>query len=74
MHVSFCNPALLQQWAASGEYRNLILDTNERIFEEQIALFAFFFGSSHLFDGQRWDFVEDYFTGMGVDDLKRKYV
>ena len=27
-----------------------------------------------LTDEQRWDFIEDYFTGMGVDDLKKKFV
>ena len=48
--------------------------TNEQIFQEQIDLFSFFFGTDKLTDEQRWDFIEDYFTGMGVDDLKKKFV
>ena len=32
-----------------------------------------FFGTDKLTDEQRWDFIEDYFTGMGVDDLKVKF-
>ena len=73
MHVRFDNPELLQQLADSDEYHNLILDTNERIFEEQIELFSFFFGTDTLTDGQRWDFVEEYFTGTTVEELKEKY-
>lgn len=34
VHVRFNDPGLLQQLADSNEYHNLILDTNERIFEE----------------------------------------
>ena len=73
VHVRFDNPELLQQLADSDEYHNLILDTNERIFEEQIELFSFFFGTDTLTDGQRWDFVEEYFTGTTVEELKKKY-
>ena len=73
VHVRFDEPELLQQLAGSNEYHNLILDTNERIFEEQIELFSFFFGSDVLTDEQRWDFVEEYFTGTGVEELKKKY-
>lgn len=74
VHVRFDNPELLQQLADSNEYHNLILDTNERIFEEQIDLFSSFFGTDTLTDEQRWDFVEEYFTGTGVDELKKKYI
>lgn len=70
--VRFNEPGHLLRLAASGEYRNLILDTNERVFGEQVALFSFFFGTE-LADGQRWDFIEDYFTGMGVQELVEKY-
>lgn len=73
VHISFYNPELLHQLADSGEYHNLILDTNEQIFEEQIELFSFFFGTDRLTNEQRWGFVEDYFTGMNVKDLKKKY-
>ena len=58
VHVRFNDPGLLQQLADSNEYHNLILDTNERIFEEQIDLFSSFFGTDILTDDQRWDFVE----------------
>ncbi len=73
VHVRFGNPELLQQLADSNEYRNLILDMNERIFEEQIALFSIFFGTDVLTDEQRWEFVEEYFTGTGVEELKKRY-
>lgn len=73
VHVRFGNPELLQQLADSNEYRNLILDMNECIFEEQIALFSIFFGTDALTDEQRWEFVEEYFTGTGVEELKKRY-
>lgn len=73
VHVRFGNPELLQQLADSNEYRNLILDMNERIFEEQITLFSIFFGTDALTDEQRWEFVEEYFTGTGVEELKKRY-
>lgn len=72
--VRFNDPETLQELALGDDYRNLILDTNEQIFQEQIDLFSFFFGTDKLTDEQRWDFIEDYFTGMGVDDLKKKFV
>ena len=68
VHVRFNDPGLLQQLADSNEYHNLILDTNERIFEEQIDLFSSFFGTDILTDDQRWDFVEEYFTGTSVEE------
>ena len=72
--IRFNDPETLQELALGDDYRNLILDTNEQIFQEQIDLFSFFFGTDKLTDEQRWDFIEDYFTGMGVDDLKKKFV
>ena len=74
VHVRFNDPGLLQQLADSNEYHNLTLDTNERIFEEQIDLFSSFFGTDILTDDQRWDFVEEYFTGTSVEELKKKYI
>lgn len=71
--VRFNDPDTLQELAATDDYRNRILDTNEQIFQEQIELFTLFFGNDRLDDAQRWDFVEDYFTGMGVEELKEKY-
>ena len=73
VHICFNKPEQLQQLAESDAYRNLILDTNEQIFEEQIELFSFFFGTDGLTDEQRWNFVEDYFTGTHVEELKKKY-
>lgn len=73
VQIHFNEPELLQQLATSDDYRNLILDTNERIFQEQIELFSFFFGTDKLTNEQRWNFVEDYFTGMGVEELKKKF-
>ncbi|TWV14128.1 DEAD/DEAH box helicase [Bacteroidaceae bacterium HV4-6-C5C] len=73
VEVHIDNPERLQQVVDSNEYRSLILDENERIFQEQIELFTLFFGSK-MDDDQRWNLVEDYFTGMGVQELKSKYV
>ena len=36
-------------------------------------LFTLFFGTDRLDDAQRWDFIEDYFTGMSVEELRKKY-
>lgn len=71
--IRFNDPDRIEKLAFSDNYRNLILDVNERIFQEQIDLFAFFFGTDKLTDEQRWDFVEDYFTGMSVEELKKKF-
>lgn len=71
--LRFHRPGLMKELAASGEYRNRILENNERIFQEQIRLFTLFFGNGHLTDTQRWDFVEDYFTGCPVEELERRY-
>lgn len=71
--MRFNEPDILQQLASGDDYRNLILDNNERIFQEQMELFSLFFGTDKLTDEQRWDFVEDYFTGMGVEELKKRF-
>lgn len=71
--VTFDDPEVLEQIASSDEYHNLILDNNEKIFQEQIELFSFFFGTSGMDDATRWSLIEDYFTGMGVEELKVKY-
>lgn len=71
--VRFNDPDALQELAFSGDYRNLILDTNEQIFQEQMDLFTLFFGTDKLTDEQRWDFVEDYFTGTSLEELRARY-
>lgn len=71
--VRFCDPDTLQQIASDGEYRNLVLEANEQIFLDQIELFKMFFGTDKLTDAERWDFIEDYFTGSSVSELKAKY-
>ena len=68
VHVRFNDPGLLQQLADSNEYHNLILDTNERIFEEQIDLFSSFFGTDILTEDQRWDFVAEHITASSVEE------
>ena len=73
VRVCFNQPEQLVQLTADDNYRNLILETNEQIFQEQIELFTLFFGNYDLTDEQRWNFVEDYFTGMEVKELKQKY-
>ena len=71
--VRFNDPDTLTKLAFSDDYHNLILDTNEQIFEEQIELFTLFFDTNKLTDEQRWDFIEDYFTGTGLEELKKKF-
>ena len=73
VEICFHDPEALLQLVTSGDYRNLILDSNERIFEEQIALFTLFFGTNRMTDEERWDLIEDYFTGTSVEELQRKY-
>ncbi len=70
--VTFCDSDTLRQVDSEG-YSNRILDINGQIFNEQIELFRMFFGTDALGDDDRWDFIEDYFTGTGVGDLKTKY-
>ena len=64
---------ILKKEAASGDYQNHVLENNEKIFQEQIELFRLFFGNTKLSDEQRWEFIEDYFTGMNLEGLKEKY-
>ena len=71
--LTFDEPETLERIASSDEYHNLILENNEKIFQEQIDLFSFFFGTDGMDDTKRWNFIEDYFTGMGVEELKVKY-
>lgn len=71
VQVRFLAADELQQLVLSGQYQNLILENNERIFEEQIQLFAYFFGTPGLTDEERWEFIENYFTGTPVEDLIR---
>ena len=73
VHVRLSEVDTLQQLVATDDYRNLILDANERIFQEQIELYRLFFGTDRMDDARRWDFIEDYFTGMSVEKLKEKY-
>lgn len=72
VHIRFNDAETLTSLAEGDSYRNLILDNNERIFEEQIRLFTCFFGTDRLSDEQRWDFIEDYFTGTGVEELEKR--
>ena len=64
---------ILKKEAASEGYQNRVLENNEKIFQEQIELFRLFFGNTKLSDEQRWEFIEDYFTGMSLEGLKEKY-
>ena len=64
---------IIKKEAASEGYQNRVLENNEKIFQEQIELFRLFFGNTKLSDEQRWEFIEDYFTGMSLEGLKEKY-
>ena len=64
---------ILKKEAASEGYQNRVLENNEKIFQEQIEWFRLFFGNTKLSDEQRWEFIEDYFTGMSLEGLKEKY-
>lgn len=72
--IRFNQPEQLQELSASDDYRNQILETNEQIFQEQMELFTLFFGTDRLTDEQRWAFIEDYFTGSSVEELKGKFI
>lgn len=71
--IGINQPEIVEKEAVSGTYLNRVLENNEKIFEEQIELFSQFFGNTSLNDEQRWDFIEDYFTGREVEELKKKY-
>ncbi|MFA6812850.1 MAG: DEAD/DEAH box helicase [Bacteroidaceae bacterium] len=66
-------PQVLNTLLASGTYHNQVYDNNEQIFQEQIELFTAFFGAKDLSNEERWNFVEDYFTGKNINELKEKY-
>lgn len=67
------NPEIIEKEVLTGSYKNFVLENNEKIFQEQIELFRLFFGNTSLGDEQRWELIEDYFTGMNVEELKQKY-
>lgn len=73
VRIRFDEPEMLKKVIADSQYRNLILDSNEKIFEEQIELFRMFFGTDKMTDLRRWNFIEDYFTGTEITELKTKY-
>ena len=73
VNVSFIQPDVIHQIVENGNYENLVLKNNEKIFQEQIELFRLFFGKTNLTDEERWDFIESYFTGSSVEELKRLY-
>lgn len=71
--VRFHDPDTLQALTESDDYQNHILEVNEQLFNDQVTLFRLFFGNSQLTDRERWAFIESYFTGTSVADLKEKY-
>ena len=73
VEVSVNMPEVLEKEVTSEAYKNFVLENNEKIFLEQIELFQLFFGNTSLDDEQRWEFIEDYFTGMNVEEMKKKY-
>lgn len=73
VEVTVNMPEVIEREVASGAYKNFVLENNEKIFLEQIELFQLFFGNTSLDDERRWEFIEDYFTGMSVDEMKKKY-
>lgn len=64
---------VLEKEVASERYENLVLENNDKMFQEQIELFRLFFGNTKLSDEQRWEFIEDYFTGTHLEGLREKY-
>ena len=73
VEVTVNMPEVLEKEVTSEAYKNFVLENNEKIFLEQIELFQLFFGNTSLDDEQRWEFIEDYFTGMNVEEMKKKY-
>ena len=64
---------ILKKEAASEGYQNRVQENNENIFQEQIELFRLFFGNTKLSEEQRWEFIEDYFTGLNLEGSKATY-
>lgn len=71
VEVTVNMPEVLEKEVTSEAYKNFVLENNEKIFLEQIELFQLFFGNTSLDDEQRWEFIEDYFTGMNVEEMKK---
>ena len=71
--ISIRDAAILQREALQEKYINKVLENNEKIFQQQIELYRLFFGNMKMSDEERWAFIEDYFTGMEVEQLKEKY-
>lgn len=63
VEVRFHHPEALLALADEGHYHNQVLEQEELLHQEQIALFTHFFGNQQLSDEARWDFIEAYFTG-----------
>ena len=74
VHISLNKPQELESLVQNGQYINKVLEVNEHLFNDQIELFTMFFGNTDLTDEQRWDFIEDYFTGSDIETLKNKYL
>lgn len=73
VNVSFVQPDVIRQIVENGDYGNLVLRNNEKVFQEQIELYRLFFGNTNLTDEERWNFIESYFTGSSVEELKGLY-
>ena len=71
--VRFHEPETLKSLAENEDYLNQILEVNEQLFNDQITLFRLFFGNSKLSDRERWAFIESYFTGSSIEELKERY-
>ena len=74
VHIRLNNPQDLVSLVQNSHYTNKVLEMNEQIFNDQIELFTMFFGNTDLTDEQRWDFIEDYFTGSDIETLRNKYL
>jgi hypothetical protein len=71
--VRFHEPETLKSLAENEDYLNQILEVNEQLFNDQITLFLLFFSNSKLSDRERWAFIESYFTGSSIEELKERY-
>lgn len=66
------DPAKLQKDCRSEYYNNALLERTRNKHDVSNTIFDHFF-QKNLTDIERWDFIEDFFLGMNIDELLEKY-
>ena len=66
------DPERIMKDANNVGYKNLLLQKTMQKFEVSNSIFDYFF-CREFTNGERWDFIEDFFLGADNDDLERRY-